>query len=244
MIARLCAVAPDGASTLITRGALNLAARHGREVAVPWEPGAVAEVEFELLSAGFAVPPGHRLRLALSSAYWPWLWPQPEDAGFDVDPGPSVLTLPVRHLAADVGRAPITFAEPEQATPLAVRHGTPTEPHPERLVVRDLAAGEWRLELNPRTGGSLSHPDGLACTEQATVSCRIRSTDPVSAATHAEWTIRLERPEHGWDVTVLTRSELACDAETFTARSRLTAWEGGAVVFERDWERRIPRTAG
>ncbi|MDH6116114.1 putative CocE/NonD family hydrolase [Kitasatospora sp. GAS204A] len=244
VIARLCAVAPDGASTLITRGALNLAARHGREVAVPWEPGAVAEVEFELLSAGFAVPPGHRLRLALSSAYWPWLWPQPEDAGFDVDPGPSVLTLPVRHLAADVGRAPITFAEPEQATPLAVRHGTPTEPHPERLVVRDLAAGEWRLELNPRTGGSLSHPDGLACTEQATVSCRIRSTDPVSAATHAEWTIRLERPEHGWDVTVLTRSELACDAETFTARSRLTAWEGGAVVFERDWERRIPRTAG
>ncbi|MCX4749831.1 CocE/NonD family hydrolase [Kitasatospora sp. NBC_01287] len=242
--ARLCAVAPDGGSTLVTRGALNLAARHGREVAVPWEPGTVAEVEFELLAAAFAIPPGHRIRLALSSAYWPWLWPQPETAGFAVDPGPSVLTLPVRHLAADVGRAPIGFAEPEQAGPSAVRHGTPTEPRPERLVVRDVAAGEWRLELTPRPGATQRHPDGLARTERSLASCRIRSADPLSAASHAEWTIRLERPEDGWDVTVQADSDLDCDAEAFTARGRLTAWEGGAVLFERDWERRIPRTAG
>ncbi|MGF1426041.1 CocE/NonD family hydrolase [Kitasatospora sp. LaBMicrA B282] len=244
VVARLCAVAPDGSSTLVTRGALNLAARHGREVAVPWEPGAVGEVEFELGAAGFAFPPGHRIRLALSSAYWPWLWPAPDPEGFAVDPGPSVLTLPVRHLAADVGRAPVDFAEPEQAEPLAVRHSADPAADPARLTVHDAAAEQWRLELNPRPAGTLTFPDGLALTEQARAVCRIDRDDPLSATAEAHWSVRLERPESGWDVTVQARSELGCDAAAFTVRSRLTAWEGGAVLFERDWERRIPRTAG
>ncbi|GAB2690058.1 CocE/NonD family hydrolase [Kitasatospora kifunensis] len=242
--ARLCDVAPDGAATLVTHGVLNLTARHGRERVVPWEPGSVEEVVVELSGIAHAFPPGHRIRLALSSAYWPRVWPQPEAAGFEVDPGPSTLMLPVRHLAADVGRAPITFAEPEQATALQVHRTSEPEPRPERLVVLDVAAGEWRLEVDPNYGGSRSYPDGLVCTEQALQTYRIREDDPLSAATRAAWTIRLERPDDGWDVTVQTRSEIGCDAEAFTARSHLTAWEGGSVIFERDWEHRIPRTAG
>ncbi|WP_329584303.1 CocE/NonD family hydrolase [Kitasatospora sp. NBC_01250] len=244
VVARLCDVAPDGSARLVTRGVLNLATRQGREQAVLWEPGAVAEVALELSGIAHAFAPGHRIRLALSSAYWPWVWPQPGAAGFEVDPGHSALMLPVRHLAADVGRAPIAFAEPEQAAGPEVRHTTASDPRPERLVVQDVAAGEWRLEVDPSHQGSRAYPDGLICTEQALETYRIREDDPLSAAARAAWTIRLERPEDGWDVTVQTRSEIGCDAEAFTARSHLTAWEGGAVVFERDWEQRIPRTAG
>ncbi|WP_035850532.1 CocE/NonD family hydrolase [Kitasatospora azatica] len=244
VVARLCDVAPDGSSTLVTRGALNLSARRGPETVVDWEPGAVEEVEFELLSIAHAFPPGHRIRLALSSAYWPWVWPQPSTAGFLVDPGNSTLMLPVRHLAADVGRAPITFAEPEQAVPLEIRYATPTEARPERLVVRDLAAGEWRLEVAPRSGGTRSYPDGLVHSEEALETYRITEGDPLSARCRSDWTIRLQRPDQGWDAMVRTSTELDCDAEAFTARSRLTAWEGGSVLYERGWERRIPRTAG
>lgn len=243
-MARLCDVAPDGTATLVTRGVLNLTARHGPDRVVPWEPGTVAEVTVELSGIAHAFPPGHRIRLALSSAYWPWVWPQPEAAGFEVDPGPSALMLPVRHLAADVGREPIAFAEPEQAAVPEVRQSTASELRPERLVVHDVAAREWRLEVDPSHEGSRGYPDGLVCTEQALETYRIREDDPLSAATRATWTIRLERPDSGWDVTVQTRSEIGCDAEAFTARSHLTAWEGGSVLFERDWERRIPRTAG
>jgi putative CocE/NonD family hydrolase len=244
VVARLCDVAPDGSSALVTRGVLNLSARRGRDVVVDWEPGAMEEVEFDLLAIAHAFPPGHRIRLALSSAYWPWIWPQPTAAGFLVDPGNSTLTLPVRHLAADVGRAPITFGEPEQAAGPQARYATPTEPHPERLVVRDVAAGRWRLEDAPEPGGSWTLPDGLVCTEEVRESCGIDEDDPLGARCRAERTVRLERPDEGWDVTVHSSSELDCDAAAFTVRSRLTAWEGGAVVFERGWERRIPRTAG
>ena len=97
VVARLCDVAPDGSSTLVTRGVLNLSARQGRDKAVPWPPGANEDVVFELNGIGHAFPPGHRIRLAVSSAYWPWIWPRAGSAGFTLDAAGSSLELPVRH---------------------------------------------------------------------------------------------------------------------------------------------------
>ncbi|MFG2820548.1 CocE/NonD family hydrolase [Kitasatospora sp. NPDC048365] len=243
LVARLCDVAPDGSSTLVTRGVLNLAARAGRDLVAEWEPGAVEDVGLELVGIAHDFPAGHRIRLALSSAYWPWVWPQPDPSGFELDPGHSVLTLPVRHLAADAGSAPITFEAPEQSAPLGVRSTEPLTARPERLVVHDVAQGEWRLEAAPDRGGSHAYPDGLVHEEHALEAYRIRSDDPLSARTRSDRTIRMERPDIGWDVTVQTRSEISCDATHFTTRDRLRALEGADVVFEREWERRIPRTA-
>ncbi|NUR68939.1 MAG: CocE/NonD family hydrolase [Streptomyces sp.] len=243
VIARLCDVAPDGASTLVTRGVLNLSARHGRDRAVPWEPGATGEVVFELNGIGHVFPPGHRIRLAVSSAYWPWIWPQPEsEAGFTLDPAGSFLELPVRthDMAAD-----ITFAEPEQSAPLGVNFpATLDEPRPERLVVRDVAKGEWRLEVDPRYGGTRVYPDGLEFTEDALETYTVDETDPLSAHARSEWSIRLHRPELGWDTTVRTRSEITCESTVFLTSNEVICTEGDEVVFHRTWEKRIPRTAG
>ncbi|MFB7664218.1 CocE/NonD family hydrolase [Kitasatospora sp. NPDC056138] len=243
IVARLCDVAPDGSSTLVTRGVLNLTSRRGRDRVVEWTPGGVEDVGFELAGIAHSFPPGHRIRLALSSAYWPWVWPQPWAGGFELDPGHSALVLPARHLAADAGSPPVTFEPPEQA---AGPHAHVTEPlteRPERQLIRDIATGEWRLEVSPGHGGPLTYPDGLVYDEHAVEEYRILTDDPLGATTRSDWTIRLERPDLGWDITIRARSELSCDAAHFTARSHLSALEGGSVVFERDWERRFPRTA-
>jgi predicted acyl esterase len=252
VVARLCDVAPDGSSTLVTRGVLNLSARLGRDRAVPWEPGATQEVAFELNGIGHAFPPGHRIRLAVSSAYWPWIWPQPDSAaGFSLDPAGSFLDLPVRARAASSGTgsdtaSDIAFDEPEQAAPLGVNFpATLDEPRPERLVVRDVAKGEWRLEVDPRYGGTRVYPDGLEFTEDALETYTIDEKDPLSARTRSDWSIRLHRPEPAWDTTVRTRSEISCDGpDHFLTSNEVICAEGGEVVFHRTWEKRIPRTAG
>ncbi|MFI6467611.1 CocE/NonD family hydrolase [Streptomyces sp. NPDC050538] len=242
VIARLCDVAPDGASTLVTRGVLNLSARHGRDRAVPWTPGTTEDVTFELNGIGHAFPPGHRIRLAVSSAYWPWIWPQPESsAGFTLDPEGSALELPVREQELTSG---IGFDEPEEAEPLGVNYpATLDEPRPERLVVRDVAKGEWRLEVDPRYGGTRVYPDGLEFTEDALETYTIDESDPLSARTLSEWSIRLHRPELGWDTSVRTRSEITCDETDFLTSNEVICTEGGEVIFHRTWEKRIPRTA-
>ncbi|WP_405527160.1 CocE/NonD family hydrolase [Streptomyces canus] len=243
VVARLCDVAPDGSSTLVTRGVLNLSARHGRDRAVPWEPGATQEVSFELNGIGHAFPPGHRIRLAVSSAYWPWIWPQPgSQAGFTLEPAGSFLELPVRAREAS---SDIAFEEPEQSEPLGVSHpATFDEPRPERLVVRDVAKGEWRLEVDPRYGGTRVYPDGLEFTEDARETYTIDENDPLSARTRSDWSIRLHRPKLAWDVTVRTRSEITCDGTDFHTSNEVVCTDGGEVVFHRTWEKRIPRTAG
>lgn len=241
VVARLCDVAPDGSSTLVTRGVLNLSARHGRDRSVPWTPGVTEDVTFELNGIGHAFPPGHRIRLAVSSAYWPWIWPQPESAaGFTLDPAGSALELPVRARAADSG---ISFEEPEQSPPLGVSYpATLDEPRPERLVVRDVAKGEWRLEVDPRYGGTRVYPDGLEFTEDALEMYTITERDPLSARSRSDWSIRLHRPELAWDTTVRTRSEIACDGTDFLTSDEVVCTVGGEVVFHRTWEKRIPRT--
>ncbi|MCX5559895.1 CocE/NonD family hydrolase [Streptomyces sp. NBC_00038] len=243
VIARVCDVAPDGSSTLVTRGVLNLSARHGRDQAVPWKPGSTEDVLFELNGIGHAFPAGHRIRLAVSSAYWPWIWPQPgSEAGFTLDPAGSALELPVR---ARQSSFPITFEEPEESEPLGVVvPATLDEPRPERLVVRDVAKGEWRLEVDPRYGGTRVYPDGLEFTEDALETYTINESDPLSARTRSTWSIRLHRPELPWDARVSTTSEITCDAHDFITLNEVICSDGDEVVFHRTWERRIPRTAG
>ncbi|MEV1088532.1 CocE/NonD family hydrolase [Streptomyces microflavus] len=241
-VARLCDVAPDGSSTLVTRGVLNLAARHGRDRTDDWTPGDTEDVTFDLNGIGHTFPPGHRIRLAVSSAYWPWIWPQAGSAGFTLDADGSFVELPVRRHTEDPS---ITFGEPEQSEPLGVVYPvTLEEPRPERLVVRDVAKGEWRLEVDPRYGGTRVYPDGLEFTEDALETYTIQQGDPLSARTRSDWRIRLHRPEMSWDVEIETRSEIAADDNDFITSDEVICKDGGEVVFHRTWEKRIPRTAG
>ncbi|MCX4576786.1 CocE/NonD family hydrolase [Streptomyces sp. NBC_01571] len=243
VIARVCDVAPDGASTLVTRGALNVPVRDGGDQAASWRPGTTEDVRFDLDAIGYAVPPGHRIRLSLSSAYWPWMWPEPgSEAGFTLDPSGSSLELPVRARQSD---PTITFAEPEHSVPLGVASAaTLDEPRPERLVVRDMAKGEWRLEVVPRHCGTRVHPDGLEHTEDALETYSVQEAGPLSARAHFSWSIRLHRPEPAWDARIEVRSEVTCDTRDFITSSELVCKDGDEVVFHRTWERRIPRTTG
>lgn len=244
VVARLCDVAPEGASTLVTRGALNLSARQGRDRAVPWRAGAYEDVTFELNGIGHAFPPGHRIRLAVSSAYWPWIWPRA--ARRRLDPRPRGqhpgAPRPRRGLPLDAG---IAFEPPEQAEPLGVVHPeTLDAPRPERVVVRDVARGLWRLEVDPRYGGTRVYPDGLEYEEDAAEVYEIQQSDPLSARTLSEWRIRLHRPEDGWDARVETRSEISCDEGGFLTSNEVVCREGEEIVFHRTWQRRLPRAAG
>ncbi|NUL06782.1 CocE/NonD family hydrolase [Streptomyces lunaelactis] len=239
--ARVCDVAPDGSSTLVTRGVLNLSARHGRERANAWPLGATEDVSFELNGIGHTFPPGHRIRLAVSSAYWPWIWPGTDSAGFTLDPAGSRLELPVREHTDEK----FVFEEPEQSEPLGVSvPATLDEQRPERLITRDVAKGEWKLEADPRYGGTRVHPDGLECTEDALETYTIQERDPHSAHTRSDWTIRLHRPELAWDVRIETSSEITCDAADFITSDEVVCRHGEEIVFHRTWEKRIPRMAG
>ena len=111
---RLCDVRPSGDSLRVSFGILNLAHRDGHETPVPLVPGERYRVRIRLNDAGAVFPAGHRIRLALSTAYWPMIWPGPETSTVTVLAG--TLDLPQRAARAEDAALP-ALPEPETATP-------------------------------------------------------------------------------------------------------------------------------
>ena len=81
---KLCDIAPDGTSTLITRGILDLAQRgiwpsdpFGELDAEPQPivPGEWMDVKLEFEATTWTLLPGHRIRLAIAGTDWPNCWP-------------------------------------------------------------------------------------------------------------------------------------------------------------------------
>src|SRR5262249_59207030 len=107
-------VATVGRSTGATEGLVTLAHRDSHEHASPLVSGKRYSVRVPLEAVAYAFPPGHRIALSISSAYWPVAWPSPEPATLTVFAGASRLELPVRPpRRGDAGLRP--FAAPEAA---------------------------------------------------------------------------------------------------------------------------------
>ena len=74
----------------------------------------------ELNEIAQTMPAGHRLRLAVSTSYWPIAWPSPELATVTIDPARSSIELPV--LTSERGLRKVEFAPAEQVAAGADHH--------------------------------------------------------------------------------------------------------------------------
>jgi predicted acyl esterase len=93
---RLCDVAADGASTLVTYGLMNLAHEPGHQTVTPLVPGKKRRIEVRLNDAAHRFSTGRRMRLAVSTSFWPTIWPSPETTTLTLHTGASKLCLPIR----------------------------------------------------------------------------------------------------------------------------------------------------
>jgi putative CocE/NonD family hydrolase len=235
--ARLCDVSPDGVSTLLSTGFLNLTHRGGHEELSPVVPGERYIVEIDLNVLGQAIPAGHRLRLAVSTTSWPLAWPSPEVTTLTLHTGEdSFLDLPVR--VSDEKAEPVAFGPPEEAPPLATT--TEAGEPPYRRIVHDTVTDTYVLSINQGGNERVRLDDAdLEMEVQLLDRWTIREGDPLSAEVFCER--RMGRRRGDWDVAVETRSRMTADAETFLIDDSLEAFEDGRRVFARSWVRRVPR---
>lgn len=223
---RLCDVAPDGASTLVTRGVLNLTHRDSHLEPSALEPGRRYEVTVRLNAIAHRFPAGHRLRVAISPTYWPWLWPSPEPVTLEVVAGASAVELPVRRSSAADDALP-AFDEPEVAAPLEVEELEPGSAT--RRVERDFMTGTAVLTYE-FGGGRRVLPTGVELADGGRETFTIREGDPLSARVRCEEFVEIGRGDVR--TRVETDSEMWSDAEHFYVRNRIRAYENKALVHE------------
>ncbi len=239
---RLNDVAPDGASTRVTYGLLNLTHRDGHEHPAALRPGERYEVRVRLNEVAHAFPAGHRMRLAISTSYWPLAWPSPEPVTLTLFAGASRLDLPVRPPDPRDDRLR-PFGRPEGAPPPESIDLDPSRT--ERIVREDPGTGEIVVTVRRDADGSGDpalqrlEPIDLDLGHAIIERYRIRPDDPLSARAEIDHAIVLRR--EGWAVRIDTTTRLEATKKDFRLRAELEASEDGKAIFSRRWDRSIRR---
>src|SRR5580658_537035 len=185
----------------------------GHEQPALLEIGERYRVRIQLDDAGSVFPSGHKVRLAISTAYWPMIWPSPETATVRIFAG--TLDLPQRSPnVADARLSP--FPEPETASP-----EKPT------IIHRDGV----RIERIERLGLDLG--------TQYKSEYHVEDNDPLSAVAELHNIQTLSRDE--WQIRVETQLRLSATANAFRLQGSMRAWEGANEMCRREWDRMIAR---
>jgi len=231
---RLCEVWPDGASTRITFGTRNLCHSGDHGEAEPLAPGTPVAVRLQLDDIAYTIPAGNRLRLAVSTAYWPMIWPSAAPATLSLDGSECTVSVPV---LGDTETLAGHFAVPETAPPLALETLRP-ERHT-RDIDRDAASGRQTITIVDDFGEARDPTHGLVAGEVAREVYTIDPDDPLSARAETHWTETLSRD--GWSVRTETFTTMTCDETQFIIAARLEAYEDDEEFLVRTWSERVPR---
>ena len=233
---------PEGPITRVSFGLLNLTHRNGHDRVEPLEPGRLYRVRVQLNDIAHAFPPGHSLRVAVSTAYWPMVWPSPEPVSLKLHTAHCRLELPVRPPDPEDETLP-AFPPAEQGPPMPrmrLRAGRYL-----RKIERDLTNSEVSYRVyddgGDFGGASLSRIADIDLELGYSISRRylIRDFEPLAA--RAELTQTAEFRRDGWHVQLTCDTTVSGDVRDFFVQGTLTARLDGATLFTHTWEETVPR---
>jgi len=214
---RLCDVAEDGTSVLVTKGILNPTRRSGMDRPEPLTPGEPTPIRFDLEATAWRFRKGHRIRLSINGSDFPNVWPTPYRGRGAIHHGPdieAVLNLPVW---PDPQTSPIEFLPSESE---AVATGSGGDPPPWR-VVHDVL--EDRLHFVLASGNEFV----ISNRDPAIAYTRARS---VATASWEGFTARAE-----------ASAALTSDAQGFHLTLSLNVYVNDALHFQKQWQQSTQR---
>jgi putative CocE/NonD family hydrolase len=238
---RLNELRPDGSVLRVTYGLLNLCHRGSHAAPEALEPGRRYQVTVPLNDIAHRFAAGSRVRLAVSTGYWPMVWPVPEPVSLTIHTDESTLELPVR------GPNPADKRLVDFKAPVSGPSDALEQLHPhnmQRLIEFDLVTGE--TIHTTRSGGDLGE-SALARVAAIDLDLgssflkryRIRADDPLSARTELVQRVTMRRDT--WRIRVEVRTQLGTTETDFLFKGAIEAFEDDLPVAQREWDLRIPR---
>jgi hypothetical protein len=223
VVVKLCDVDPGGASVLITTGWLRAACRNSVDRLEPLRTGETYELRVPLWSTSYQVPKGNRVRVSVSCADFPRLWPtrtNPEIRLYFGGKRASAILLPVIPANAQPMGAP-TLRRPDAPPP-------PSPMRPIWKIERNLVTDEVVVTTGEKNGFPL--PQGGAIEVDHTAVARAARSRPDGASVAGDTKIRVNAPVIG-DIEVATTSLISRNGMTLAAKIT----RDGTVVFEKRW---------
>ncbi|WP_213993494.1 CocE/NonD family hydrolase [Sodalis sp. dw_96] len=231
---RLNAVAADGTSLRITYGLLNLTQRNGHDRCEPLVAGEIYDVALTLNAAAFEIPAGYRLRVAISTSYWPLAAPLPVRTQLTLQGGSLELSVRDGGIALtpppDLGLPPIPPSLPSRII-------VPPERGRLRLN-RDMDDGDTTLEVVRNLGAIYLEETDLRLDALGRETYKINALDPRSASARAVRSAGFHRGD--WHARLEVSSLLTADDGGWRLVSSLEAFNGESRIFHRCWDDYYP----
>jgi predicted acyl esterase len=233
---RLEDVAPDGSATEVTGAGLSGAQRESAADPKDLEPKKAYSLDLEMHVTSWIFPKGHRIRIAVSNALWPMIWPTPYKMTTSLymggDSG-SRLVLPVVPSAAPEasGLRPPEASE-YRADIKEGHYAWPGEWTLERDETHQKAKVTWRGE------SSAEYPWGKE-TDYERLVYEVADLHPEGNTIHGEAESVYELKDR-----VLTwrgHLNVTSNEQSFFYQYTREVLKDGVLVRTRSWEETIPR---
>jgi len=237
LAARLCDIAPDGSSLLVSWGLLNLTHCNGHENPEALDPGEKFTAKVQLNACAHALKSGHRWRLSLSSAYFPHAWPSSKITKLKIFPGiETYLNLPFRKIPQEDTQL-AEFLEPECSQPLATEEIRTASR--KRTIEHEVIEDSFTLTHRVDNGRFRFVEDGLETEDLSCDSLSLNEDKPLSLKVCCERTAGIGRGD--WQTRVEASGTMTATSENFHVTSRLEVFEGDQRFFFRTWDFKVPR---
>ncbi|MEM6636554.1 MAG: CocE/NonD family hydrolase [Pseudomonadota bacterium] len=230
IVVRLSDVSPDGRSRLITMGALDLSYRQGLDAPRPVPVGEVIPVSLRFDSVGYKLAKGHALRVAVSSSYWPFIWPVGRVTQLTLHGG--AVTLPVFE-GSEVGTFQGLDVPPTASA--VVDELSPPDLSTTWLRDGDRIVRDRRIDTGRHAFSESGLIRGGSMSEQMSVD----PDDPASAQMHVTWRGSID--SHEISTETVWQARMRADAKNIHLWGRLEAFNEGERIFTRDFSSVVPR---
>jgi putative CocE/NonD family hydrolase len=234
---RLSEVLADGAVSQVSYGLVNLTHDAAHETVTPLVPGSRRRVRVQLNDNAHRFRAGSRIRVAISNAFWPIVWPSPHPVTLTVVTGTSTLHLPIRpDRAEDSALAPLPYAEQSRIHPrTTIEAAVPTVARFER----DVATGALDF-VHEEDDGKVRLHHGWTTSDRTRRRYHIEPDDPTSAC--VSWHGLQSYGRTGaFDIEIEATQSIRCTKTDFVLHATLEARRDGRPVFARSWLEHIPR---
>lgn len=231
---RISDVDPAGRARLVTAGHLRASHRDGHDDPTPLEPGNVSSVTVPLKPKSHIFEPGHRLRVAVSGAYFPRALPLRNSGPFDIvstPAAPSDVTFPGRRYEGEANFDDcLQFDGPDTTVPIespckSIRESSWS-------VERDYSADVATLTTD--TASTIDLPHDAEMRTDTAMEATAAADDPTRASLRTEVTAEL-----CYDTEVV-RAKSAARASRDHVNLTTTVTVDGQSIFDRTWRRPHP----
>ena len=235
-IVRLEDVNPDGSVSMITGALRNGAQRFSRTDPQAIVPGQIFELAFPLHFTTWTFAPGHRIRMVVTNAQFPMIWPTPYQmtTSLAVGDGATALDLPLA--------SPSDLPAPELASPQPYEQGPgwkelgPSDSQPTPFKFERDANGHVTAIAHEGTSYEVN---GAVVTTKYRTVFSLDDRDPAAMEYRAEGEYDINHD--GRDMVMSQVTVIRSDADYFHVSVVRRVVQDSVELKSREWREDIPR---